>query len=194
MAAPAIPARSLYVIQDDVQALLECADTVAPEQEADYIADLARLLGERRDKTDAVAQFLAHCESQIDFAKAEIARLQERKASFETHLDRLKGYVVRVMDATGTRKLEGNNATLSLRKCPPSVEVLDEGAVPPEYKVATLKMPGDLVDRVLDALDLDSPVSLTWACDKRAIRAALDAGTPVDGASFAADRFTVVRK
>ena len=192
--AAVIQMSTLYSVEESLSALLECADTVAPEQEQDYVADLAQAIGNAREKRDAVAQYFAHCESQIEFAKAEIARLQERKASFEAHLERLKGYVVRVMDATGTRKLEGNNATLSLRKCPPSVEVLDEGSVPPAYKIATVKMPGDLVDTVLDALEIDSPVSLTWACDKRAIKAGLEGGAEVPGAAFAPERFTVVRK
>lgn len=190
----AAPLASLYYIEDGLLALLECADTVAPEQEQEYVADLAQAIGNAREKRDAVAQFLAHCEAQAEFAAAEIKRLQERKAGFENAAERLKGYVVRVMEMSGQKKLEGNNATLSLRKCPPSVEVLDEGSVPPQYKVATLKMPGDLVDTVLDALNIDSPVTLNWACDKRAIKTALEAGTAVDGAAIAPERFTVVRK
>jgi len=195
MAAAIAPIRrSLYVIEDDVQALLECAGTVTPEQEQEYLADLSRALGEARDKRDAVAQYMAHAEAQIEFAKAEIKRLQERKAAFEGSLDRIKGYVVRIMEESGQKKLEGNSATLSLRKCPPALEVLDEAAIPATYKTGTLTMPGYLIDTVLDSLDLDAPVALNWSVDKRAIRAALEAGQAIAGAGFAPERNTLVRK
>jgi hypothetical protein len=193
-AAPVIPIRSLYNVESDLLALLECLETVTPEQEQEYILDLAKALGQAKEKRDAVAQYMSHCENQIEFAKAEIKRLQERKAEFEANLEKLKRYVVQIMDAIGTRKLEGNSVTFSLRKCPPSVEITDEAAIPANYKTATLQMPGYLADQVLDALDIDAPVTLNWSVDKRGIRAALDGGLDVAGASFAPERSTVVRK
>jgi hypothetical protein len=98
------------------------------------------------------------------------------------------------MDETGTKKLEGNLVTFSLRKNPPSVEVLDEMAVPAMYKVATLTIAGVLVDAVLDALELDAQVRLDWFLDKRAIKAAIDAGSDVPGAAIARDKYSLVRK
>jgi hypothetical protein len=185
---------SLYAIEDNLMALLECLETVAPEQEQEYILDLAKALGQAKDKRDMCAQYMAHCENQIEFARAEIKRLQERKAEFEANLEKLKRYVVQIMDAIGTRKLEGNSVTFSLRKCPPSVEVTDEAAIPPQYKTATLQMPGHLADELLDLLPLDAPVSLNMTCDKRAIKDALAGGLDVAGASFAPERSTVTRK
>lgn len=193
-AAPVIPIRTLYQIEDDLQALLECVETVTPQQEQEFAADLGRALSEAKDKRDGVARYMAHCESQVELAKAEIERLRERKASFEKSLERLKQYVVCSMDILGVRKLEGNCVTLSLRKCPPAVEVSDEAAVPPAYKTATLKMPGNLVDKVLDALNIDDPVTLDWSVDKRAVKAALDGGASVEGAAIAAEKYTIVRK
>lgn len=186
--------RTLYSVEEDLQALLECLETVAPEQEQEYLADLSKAIGDAKDKRDAVAQYMAHCESQVEFAKAEIRRLQERKASFENSLDRLKLYLVRMMEQAGTKKLEGNSVTFSLRKCPASVEISDESAVPPAYKTATLAMPGTLAEQVLDALPMDAPVSLNFTVDKRAIKAAIDGGLEIAGAQIAAERNTVVRK
>ena len=193
-AAPVISIRTLYDIESDLQALLECVDTVTPEQEADFAHDLGHALMAAKDKRDDVARYMSHCESQIELAKAEIERLRARKADFENSLERLKAYVVRSMDGLGVKKLEGNCVTLSLRKCPPAVEVLNEAAVPPAYKNATLTMSGALVDKVLDALSIDDPITLNWQVDKRGVKAALEAGAEVPGAAIAAEKFTVVRK
>jgi hypothetical protein len=50
-----------------------------------------------------------------------VKRLQERKGALEAQLDKLKAYVVRIMDDAGVKKLEGNSVTFSLRKNPASV-------------------------------------------------------------------------
>ena len=193
-AAPVIPIRTLYQIEEDLAALLESVDGVSPELEQQYIADLGHALQSAKDKRDAIGRYLSHLENQVQAAKDEIKRLQDRKAEFEGSLERLKSYVVRVMQDTGAKKLEGSVVTLSLRKNPPAVEVADESAVPVEYKTATLTMAGSLVDRVLDALSIDDAVRVEWAVDKRGIRAALDVGATVEGAGYAPERYTLVRR
>jgi len=69
-------------------ALLECAETVTLEQEAQYRAELAEALQKTTEKRDRVAQFLTHCESQAELAKAEIKRLQDRRQFFERAAER----------------------------------------------------------------------------------------------------------
>ena len=193
-AAQVIPIRTLHQIEEDLAVLLESIDGVTPELEAQYLEDLGHALGVAKDKRDAVARYLSHLENQVQLAADEIKRLQERKGEFEAALDKLKAYTVRVMETMGVKKLEGNVVTLSLRKCPAAVEVTDEDAVPAGFKVATLKMSGELVDKVLDALSIEDPVTLTWAVDKRAVKAGLEGGEAVTGAQIAPEKYTVVRK
>ena len=193
-AATVVPIRTLHQIEEDLAVLLESIDGVTPELEQQYVEDLGCALSAAKDKRDSVARYMSHLENQVQAAKDEIKRLQDRKAEFEGALDKLKAYTVRVMEDMGVKKLEGSCVTLSLRKCPASVEVYDESAVPPAYKNATLTMSGDLVDKVLDALSIDDPVTLNWSVDKRSIKSALDAGREVEGARFADEKHTVVRK
>src|ERR1017187_5664462 len=54
------------------------------------------------DKRDRVGQFLAHLEQQIDFAKFEIDRLRQRKATCERALARLEDYVIGTIENLGT--------------------------------------------------------------------------------------------
>ena len=192
--ATVVPIRTLYTVEEDLLALLDCLETVQPDQERQYILDLAKAMAQARSKRDSVAQYMAHCEDQIEFAKAEIERLRARRASFEASLDRLKRYMVTIMESLQTRTMEGNAVTFSLRKCPPSVEVLDDVAVPPAYKTASLEVPGTLAEQILDSLPMDAPVSLDWKVDKRAIKDALVGGLAIPGAALAAERNTVIRK
>lgn len=193
-AVSVVPIRTLHQIEEDLAVLLESIDGVTPELEAQYIEDFGRALSAAKDKRDSVARYMSHLENQVQLAKDEIKRLQDRKSEFEGAVDKLKAYTVQVMEGLGVKKMEGNVVTLSLRKCPASVEVIDETAVPANYKTAMLTMPGDLVDRVLDALSIDDPVTLNWSIDKRAIKTAIEGGADIAGAAIAPDRNTLVRK
>ncbi len=195
------PPATLYELEEHLATLVDCVDTVTPEQEAAFLDDFGRALASAVEKRDRVAQFMSHLESQIDLAKREIGRLSERKASFEASFERLKVYVVRTIEAQGMKKLEGSTVTLALRKCPASVELVDETVVPLDYKTVTLKISARLLDQLLDAVDFDlagqvlaSARDKDVVVDKATVKAALTAGTDVPGARWAAEKNTLVRR
>ena len=135
---------TLIEVEEHLKALLDTEALVTPEDEAEFKAELAHALRNAVEKRDRVAQFLIHCDSQIDLAAAEIARLQRRRDAFEKAADRLKAYVVSAIEAMGTdakgkyRKLEGHTATLGIQRNPPSTDIEDEAKVPLEYKDASI--------------------------------------------------------
>src|SRR5664279_3767150 len=180
--SPAVTAAPLYVIEDHLAALIETAELVSPEQELEFRAEFQTALTAAVDKRDRVGQFLAHLEQQIDFAKFEIDRLRQRKATCERALARLEDYVIGTIENLGTdgkgkyRRLEGKTTTFSLRACPPSVEATDESAIPAEYKTLTLKLPAVVWEQLLDGLDLEQRAAILRqvrspevAVDKRSI-------------------------
>src|SRR4030095_9022596 len=118
--SPAVTAASLYVIEDQLAALIETAELVSPEQEQEFRAEFQAALAAAVEKRDRVGQLLAHLEQQIDFAKFEIDRLRQRKAAFERALARLEDYVIGTIENLGTdskgkyRTLEGKSTTFSL--------------------------------------------------------------------------------
>ena len=126
--SPAVTAAPLYVIEDQLAALIETAELVSPEQELEFRAEFQAALTAAVDQRDRVGQFLAHLEQQIDFARFEIDRLRQRKAAFERALTRLENYVIGTIENLGTdgekvSQAGGTTTTFSLRACPPSVEV-----------------------------------------------------------------------
>jgi hypothetical protein len=204
--SPAVTAAPLYVIEDCLAALIETAELVSPEQEQEFRAEFQTALTAAVDKRDRVGQFLAHLEQQIDFAKFEIDRLRQRKATCERALVRLEDYVIGTIENLGTdgngkyRRLEGTTTTFSLRACPPSVEVADETAIPAEYKVLILKLPAVMWEQLLDGLEIEQRAAVLGqvrspevTVDKRSIKAAIDGGVDVPGAGLAIGRHSLRR-
>ncbi|HZM11346.1 MAG TPA: siphovirus Gp157 family protein, partial [Candidatus Limnocylindrales bacterium] len=106
-----------YVIEDHLAALIETIELVAPEQELEFRAEFQAALTAAVDKRDRVGQFLAHLEQQIDFARFEIDRLRQRKATFERALARLENYVIETIEQLGIdSKGKYRVLSISLRK------------------------------------------------------------------------------
>jgi len=204
--SPAVTATPLYMIEDQLAALIETAELVSPEQEQEFRVEFQAALTAAVDKRDRVGQFLAHLEQQIDFAKFEIDRLRQRRATCERALARLENYVIETIENLGTdskgkyRRLEGKTTTFSLRGCLQSVEVANESAIPSEYKVLLLKLPAVTWEQLLDRMDIEQRAAVLGqvktpevTVDKRSIKAAIDRGVNVPGAGLAIGRHSLRR-
>ena len=204
--SPAVTAAPLYMIEDHLAALIETAELVSPEQEQEFRAEFQAALSSAVEKRDRVGQFLAHLQQQIDFARFEIDRLRQRKATCERALSRLEDYVIETIENLGTdskgkyRKLEGKTTTFSLRGCPPSVEVTNEPAIPAEYKTLTLKLPAVIWEQLVDLLEIEQRASVLGqlrspevTLDKRSIKAAIEGGSEVPGAVLTMGRHSLRR-
>ena len=202
--SPAVTA-PLYVIEDHLAAMIETAEMVSQDQEEEFRLGFQAALTAAVDKRDRVGQFLAHLEQQIEFAKSEIDRLRQRKATYERALERLENYVIETIENLGTdgkgkyRRLEGKTTTFSLRACPPSVEVTDESSIPAEYKTLLLKLPAVMWEQLLDGLEIEQRTAVLGqvripevSLDKRSIKAAIDGGG-VPGAHLVAGRHSLRR-
>src|ERR1700687_1309045 len=85
MAAQIVPLRpsqcTLYELEDNLQALVNCIDLAEePWSRRASLEEIGQALRKTREKRDAVVGFLRHCELQQEFADAEIARIEKRKA------------------------------------------------------------------------------------------------------------------
>ncbi len=94
-------ARPLYDLEAHLAALVDTEDLVPEELEQEYALELQATLLATVEERDRVGQFLAHLESQIAFAHAEVARLKAREAFYERVFRRMEGYVTRVIESLG---------------------------------------------------------------------------------------------
>jgi hypothetical protein len=198
---------TLYDLEEHLVALTESVEMVAPYQEQEFLEDFKAALNSAAEKRDRVAHHLAHLEQQQEFAAKEISRLQKFKKEREAAQARLEGYVSYCIRSQGKdkqgkyKKLEGNTTVMFLRGCAASVEVTDMDAVPLNYQSATVTLPMSMLNDVLNALDQsfreqvpEVVAALSRATDKRAIKAAIEAGIDVPGAKLITDKTTLVRK
>ena len=205
--SPAVTAAPLYTIEAYLAALIESAEFVPPEQEQEFRAEFQSALMTAVDKRDRVGQFMAHLEQQIEFANHELDRLRQRKVTFERALARLESYVIETIERLGTdakgryQILEGRTTTFSVHRCPPSVDVKDELAVPPHFKTLLLRVPALMWEQFLDGLDIDERAAILAhvqtvevKVDKRSIKAAIDSGAEVTGANVISGRHSLRRK
>lgn len=163
---------TLYEIADHLGALLDTVDMCdSDELRAECEQEIQNYVELQLRKVDGIASYLTHCEGQQDFAKRELERLTARKKRYERRQERLEGYVVAVLRKLGEKKMEGRTSTLSLRACPASVAVLDESAIPGEFRV----------------------MKVEESIDKRAIKQALASKREVPGAELVTGRFSLVR-
>jgi hypothetical protein len=154
-------ARPLYDLEAHLAALVDTEEMVPPELEEQFALELHNTLAATVEKRDRVGQFMAHLESQVAFAHAEVARLKTREQFYAGVLARMEGYVTRVIESLGLdpkgkrKKLEGTTVTFSLRGCDKRAEVTDELLVPTRYKRVTVTLPAETWELVCDSLDLD---------------------------------------
>ncbi len=200
---PAAPHMTLYELEDQLCALIDTAEMVTPEEQEAFFLQVQETLNAAVEKRDRVGQFLTHLEAQAALADAEIRRLQERKARYQKMFEHMEQYVIRVIQGLGQdakgkwQKLEGKTITLSIAKCPDSVEIVEDGLIPPEYKTITVTLPLPQWQELLDSLDLeqagkieDAVKTAKYAVSKTQIKAAL----PVAGAKLVNDKYRLVRK
>ena len=122
----------------------------------------------------AVTYVIREADLMMDNIDAEIERLKALKKRNQTKRDGLMAYVHRCMQVAGLTSLPAGTFTFSVRKNPPSVEILDENAIPPEL------------------MNVPEPVAPTP--DKKAIAKKLAAGEAVPGARHAMPTYRLEMK
>jgi hypothetical protein len=162
---------TLYDLEEALGLLLEAAEQNNAEDPSLQQA-VDEYLEAALEKRDRVANFIAHLEQQQELATAEIRRLRERESFFARQQERLEGYVIHFLETKGIRKLEGRTVTVSLRACPPSVQILDQAAIPPKYLVCKQE----------------------FVADKKALKAAIESGVEVPGVDLQVGKNSLLRR
>lgn len=189
---------TLYDLEDTLQAL---ANSIALAEDGGarqmILCEIGQAMRKTRDKRDAVAAFLRHCELQQQFADSEIERIARRKAFIRSVEEQLENYVVQLIeqfsppDRKGVQRLDGNVSSMRIQKNPDSVLITDLGAVPSAYKHVTLTMPAYVWEALLacvslgDRKEFESRVEKAeYKPDKKAIAGELKNGTVLAGADL----------
>src|SRR3984893_10013290 len=132
---------TLYELEDHLQALVNSIDLAEePPLRESILEEIGQALRKAKEKRDAVVAFLRHCESQQEFADAEIERIQKRKELIARVQEEVESYLIQVVeqyaprDRRGAQRLEGNFSSLRIQKNPDSVLISDVEAIPSAFK------------------------------------------------------------
>jgi len=83
-----------------------------------------------------VARFIKNLEANVKVLKEEKDRLTKREAAEKRKAEQLKEYLLWEMTTTNLDVIQDPILPISLRQCPPSVEIDPEAKIPKKYLIA----------------------------------------------------------
>lgn len=158
----AIRPQSLFEITEHLEALLDSLDMCEDaDVRAECEQEIADVLSRQLAKVDNMAEYADHLEFQIALRKKQVQLLERANRRAAGILERIDNAILRTMDATGRKSLEGSLYSFALRKLPPSVEVTNQAAVPAQYIRTTVS---ESVDKQIAKIDLRNGVTIPGLC------------------------------
>lgn len=124
---------TLYELTGEYQQLLEMAADADPDVLADTLEGIE---GEIEDKADNYAKVIRTLEGDVQSVKSEIDRLTAKKRTMENNIRRIKESLQDAMIATDKRKFKTSLFSFGIQKNPASVQVKDEGTIPPQFWIS----------------------------------------------------------
>jgi Siphovirus Gp157 len=175
----------LHEMEESLMAMLDTEAMVTEEQEQAFLQDLSTTMQATVAKRDRVGAFIKHCEARAAECTAEIERLSARKKMFAGAAERVRNYVLWIIQALGPddggkpRKLEGEKFTFSTRKLKDQLEIYDETRVPNAFKTVNIELPAEVYFRYARVLKelLGIETASDFSIDETALRKALE-GAP----------------
>jgi dsDNA-specific endonuclease/ATPase MutS2 len=159
---------SLYEIAGIYRQVLD----MEPESDDEFSAmmtALDELEGELIEKADNIVRYIRNLSAEAEALKAEEAALYKKRRAVENKAERLKAYLAAQMTLCGLRELRAGLFKLRLQPTPPAISIVDEAAIPEQYRKVKVEI------------------------DKLAIRDALKAGEEVPGIEVQRGEALVIR-
>lgn len=122
----------LYELVNDYKRVLELADEL---DQATLLDTLDAIQESIEDKAENTAKLIRSWEVEANAIREEEKRLAERRKAVENRIQSLKMYLQIQMEIAGIDKVKRPTLTVSIRNNPPSVNVIDETAIPPNYMI-----------------------------------------------------------
>jgi hypothetical protein len=163
---------ALYELSHSYLQALEAFTDPEADLPAEVVTDtLEGIEGELQDKAVNVAKFMRNLEAVAEAVKAAEENMARRRKAIENRARWIKDYLKTNMEACGIQKIESPWFVLAIQKNPVAVEILNEAALPDEFKEAII----------------------TTKIDRAGIKQAIEAGREVPGAALSRGTRLVVR-
>ena len=164
------PNLTLYGIETQLLELLNFRDSIAtdpdltPTEQKESLDAIDNSIREyvtaEVKKVDGIAHYLREFDARAGVLKQEAKRCADAAKAWEKRGENLESMVISIMQQINATRLDGRTSVLSLRKNPPSVEIVQPELVPAEYQRVTVTMPVSLIKRIEAALMKQETASL----------------------------------
>ncbi|WP_343656367.1 siphovirus Gp157 family protein [Cupriavidus sp.] len=124
-------ALTLYQISQEHRALADALQDMDLDEQT--IADTLEAESGLVEKSQSVAFVIRNMETFADAVKAEADAMADRAKRVRNRADAVKRYLHQCMTLAGVQKIEHPQFTISIRKNPESVQIFEEGLLPPDY-------------------------------------------------------------
>lgn len=155
---------SLYEISTQYREALTVLTDPEMELSTEVVLNtLDGLQGELEEKAINVAKFMKNMETTALAIRQAETQMAKRRRAIENRADWLKIYLKGNMEACGINQIDSPWFRLSIQNNPPSVNIIDENLVPPEFKeeVKTLKINKIVIKERLKAGETIQGANLT---------------------------------
>lgn len=124
-------ALTLYQISQEHRALADALQNMDLDDQT--ISDTLEAESGLVEKSQSVAFVIRNMETFAAAVKAEADAMSERAKCVQKRADSVKAYLHNCMNLAGVQKIEHPQFTISIRKNPESVQIFEEGLLPPDY-------------------------------------------------------------
>ena len=125
---------TLYELREEYKAVLAMMED--PDADMELIQDtLEGLDFDIEEKVEGYGTMLEQLESDIARLDAEAKRMQNRRRGIESHMNRLRDYLLKAMLETDKKTIKTTHYTVTVRQTPDVLVVDDPFSVPEEYYV-----------------------------------------------------------
>lgn len=123
--------KKLYELTNDYQFLEQTIDPEADEELRYTLNSLSVAIDE---KVENIAKFVLSLKGDITAIKAEEERLNSRRKTIENRIEWLKVYLLQEMTKVWKQQVKTEVVTVTVKINPPSVQIIDEDAIPPDFR------------------------------------------------------------
>ena len=123
---------TLYAIADNFLADIRKMEEADLDDQT-FADTLEAISGDLEEKAKAVAMFARNLEASAEAIKQAEKQMADRRNALENKADKVRQYLLDNMLKTGISKIECPYFSLSIRKNPPAVEIIQQDMIPIEY-------------------------------------------------------------
>lgn len=128
----------LYELSAQYEQILE----IAEESGSDDLKDCLDTIGDAIEhKAESIALIIRDLEARQSIFDQEIDRLDKKLVRSRKSVERLETYLLENLIAVGIHKINGRLVSISVANSNPGCKILDEAAIPDNFKTVTIELP-----------------------------------------------------